>query len=65
MTMGEPPTKPAPSNFRQQDVARAIRAAKGSGLEPAGIEPGASKEWDAEIANLKAKAPKAKRRGAP
>jgi hypothetical protein len=35
--MGAPPNKPArrhaPANFRQRDVARAIRAAKASGLD--------------------------------
>ena len=40
--MGEPPHKPArrraPSNFRQQDVSRAIRAAKGSGLNIVRVE---------------------------
>jgi len=38
--MGEPP-KPRvrrPSNFRQQDLARAIKAAKGSGLDIVRIE---------------------------
>jgi hypothetical protein len=40
--MSEPPIKSArrraPSNFRQQDVARAIRAAKGSGLDIVRVE---------------------------
>ena len=40
--MGEPPTKPArcraPSNFRQQDVARTIAAAQGRGLDIMRVE---------------------------
>jgi hypothetical protein len=38
--MGEPPNPRIrrPSNFRQQDLARAIKAAKGSGLHIARIE---------------------------
>jgi hypothetical protein len=40
--MGEPPHKPArrraPSNFRQQDVARAIAAAQGRGLDIVRVE---------------------------
>jgi len=42
MTMGEPPTRPArcraPSNFRQQDVARTIAAAQGRGLNIMRVE---------------------------
>jgi hypothetical protein len=74
--------KRGPSSFKRLDAERAIRSARGAGLEPAMIEIVAkdgttfrvygdkaaltgetteevrsAKEWDAEIAKLKAKAP--------